>query len=159
MQMHRLFLGIGSNQGDREQILSEAVTRLGSLGRVVGISSLIETEPWGFVSSHRFLNAVVELETPLSPEMALRCTQEIEQHLGRTSKSQEGVYRDRPIDIDLLLYDELTLQTDRLTIPHPLLHRRPFVLIPLAELAPNLIHPVLKQPIAILRDKLCSAAS
>lgn len=111
------------------------------VGDVLALSGFYETEPWGFQSAHTFLNAALQLETALSPLELLKATQQIELEMGRTEKSN-GVYHDRIIDIDILLYDDLILQTPELTLPHPLMHERQFVMEPLSEIAPNVIHPV-----------------
>lgn len=149
------YLALGSNQGDREALLHQAIDAIDrSLGRVGSISSFLETEPWGFVSDHPFLNAVLSLTTTLPPLELLEATQAIERDLGRRTKSTSGGYADRPIDIDLLFYGELILETPRLTLPHPLLHQRAFVLDPLLELASDLRHPLLGKTITELRAEL-----
>ena len=151
--MAKLYLALGSNQGDRKALLDAARAACdASLGRVTGCSDYIETAPWGFSSPHPFLNAV--LETELSPLAVLERTQEIERQLGRQTKSSAAGYQDRPIDLDLLLYDDLVLETPRLTLPHPLMHLRDFVLEPLQQLAPTLRHPVLGLSIAQLYSRL-----
>nr|WP_314650936.1 2-amino-4-hydroxy-6-hydroxymethyldihydropteridine diphosphokinase [uncultured Porphyromonas sp.] len=153
--MAKLYLALGSNQGDRKALLDAARAACdASLGRVTGCSDYIETTPWGFSSPHPFLNAVLELETELSPIEVLERTQEIERQLGRQTKSSAAGYQDRPIDLDLLLYDDLVLETPRLTLPHPLMHLRDFVLEPLQQLAPTLRHPVLGLSIAELYSRL-----
>lgn len=153
--MAKLYLALGSNQGDRKALLDAARAACdASLGRVTGCSDYIETAPWGFSSPHPFLNAVLELETELSPIAVLELTQEIERQLGRLTKSSAAGYQDRPIDLDLLLYDDLVLETPRLTLPHPLMHLRDFVLEPLQQLAPTLCHPVLGLSIAELYSRL-----
>lgn len=153
--MAKLYLALGSNQGDRKALLDAARAACdASLGRVTGCSDYIETAPWGFSSPHPFLNAVLELETELSPIDILERTQEIERQLGRQTKSSIAGYQDRPIDLDLLLYDDLVLETPRLTLPHPLMHLRDFVLEPLQQLAPTLCHPVLGLSIAELYSRL-----
>ncbi|WP_455250007.1 2-amino-4-hydroxy-6-hydroxymethyldihydropteridine diphosphokinase [Porphyromonas sp.] len=153
--MAKLYLALGSNQGDRKALLDAARAACdASLGKVTGCSDYIETAPWGFSSPHPFLNAVLELETELSPIDILERTQEIERQLGRQTKSSAAGYQDRPIDLDLLLYDDLVLETPRLTLPHPLMHLRDFVLEPLQQLAPTLRHPVLGLSIAELYSRL-----
>lgn len=153
--MAKLYLALGSNQGDRKALLDAARAVCdASVGRVTGCSDYIETAPWGFSSPHPFLNAVLELETKLSPIDILERTQEIERQLGRQTKSSAAGYQDRPIDLDLLLYDDLVLETPRLTLPHPLMHLRDFVLEPLQQLAPTLRHPVLGLSIAELYSRL-----
>ena len=153
--MAKLYLALGSNQGDRKALLDAARAACdASLGRVTGCSDYIETAPWGFSSPHPFLNAVLELETELSPLAVLERTQEIERQLGRQTKGSAAGYQDRPIDLDLLLCDDLVLETPRLTLPHPLMHLRDFVLEPLQQLAPTLRHPVLGLSIAELYSRL-----
>ena len=132
-----LYLSLGSNLGDREDMLHRAIQLIGErIGTVQRVSSFIETKPWGFRSKHRFLNAAVLVETTLSPIECLEGTQQIERELGRKTKSRGGKYHDRPIDIDLLSYDDITLSTPRLTLPHPHMYERDFVMIPLREIMP-----------------------
>lgn len=153
--MPKLYLSLGSNEGDREQLLRSAIDAIGQLiGPVDGISPLVETEPWGFESPHPFVNAALSVETSLPAMDVLERTQSIERQLGRRRKSIAGRYEDRPIDIDLLLYGDLVLTSERLTLPHPLLSERLFVLEPLAEIAPQILHPTLGKTIQTLRDEL-----
>ena len=153
--MPKLYLSLGSNEGDREQLLRSAIDAIGQLiGPVDGISPLVETEPWGFESPHPFVNAALSVETSLPAMDVLERTQSIERQLGRQRKSIAGRYEDRPIDIDLLLYGDLVLTSERLTLPHPLLSERLFVLEPLAEIAPHILHPTLGKTIQTLRDEL-----
>lgn len=135
---HTVYLALGSNLGRRAEALREAIRRISeSIGKVDRQSSFIETEPWGFESAHRFLNAAVRCRTRLSPREVLQQTQAIEQQMGRTRKTDAAQgYSDRPIDIDILLYDDLHLQEPDLVIPHPLMHERDFVMIPLREIMP-----------------------
>lgn len=131
---HRLYLSLGSNLGDRKKNLEDAISLINdSVGHVCRVSSFIETEPWGFKSEHSFLNAACLVETALTPEQCLNITQEIERKLGRKAKSVDS-YEDRPIDIDLLSYDNLNINTPELTLPHPRMHEREFVMIPLKEI-------------------------
>ena len=133
-----LYLSLGSNLGDRAENLRRAIALIGErVGKVQRISSFIETEPWGFESEHPFLNAACLVLTTLSPLECLDATQQIERELGRRTKSSGGIYHDRPIDIDLLMYDDLQLSTPRLTLPHPHMHERDFVMIPLREILPT----------------------
>ena len=121
--------------GNREENLRGALFEIAfSVGVVEAVSSFIVTEPWGFESTHTFVNAVCRVQTRLSPMEVLDATQAIERKLGRTKKTVDGVYSDRLIDIDILLYDDLKMDTPRLIIPHPLMAQRDFVKIPLAEL-------------------------
>ena len=132
---HTVYLGLGSNLGNREENLRGALFEIAtSVGVVEAVSSFIVTEPWGFESTHTFVNAVCRVQTHLSPMEVLDATQAIERNLGRTQKSVDGVYSDRLIDIDILLYDDWKVDTPRLVIPHPLMAQRDFVKIPLAEL-------------------------
>ena len=105
-------------------------------------SSLYETVPWGFDSSHLFLNGAIVVETDRTPLESLRITQQIEKEIGRKVKTLQ-TYTDRIIDIDIIMYDDIILKTEELTIPHPLFHLRPFVLQPLSEIEPDLVHPIL----------------
>ena len=158
--MPQLYLSLGSNEGDREALLHQAIDAIDRLiGPVGGIATFIETEPWGFESPHPFLNTALTLTTSLSPLEVLDRTQEIERQLGRQRKSVAGRYHDRPIDIDLLFYDDLVLRSERLTLPHPLLAERLFVLEPLREIAPEFIHPLLGRSIEELYTELRSRLS
>ncbi len=134
--LHEVFLGLGSNLGNREENIRKAVELIGQhVGTVVRQSSLIETEPWGFKSDNRFLNGVILCETTLKPQQVLKETQRIERELGRKRKTKvPHHYHDRPIDIDILLYDDLHIDEPNLKIPHPLMHERDFVMIPLEEI-------------------------
>ena len=140
--MHQVYLGLGSNIGDRRQCIADAIRLISErVGAVLRQSSMIETEPWGFQSKHKFLNGVILCETDKSPREVLALTQQIERDLGRKKKSHSSLltphssrYHDRPIDIDILLYDDLTVDEPDLKIPHPLMHERDFVMIPLNEI-------------------------
>lgn len=133
--IHTVYLGLGSNLGNREENLRGALFEIASsVGVVEAVSSFIVTEPWGFESTHTFVNAVCRVQTHLSPMEVLDATQAIERNLGRIKKTVDGVYSDRLIDIDILLYDDWKVDTPRLVIPHPLMAQRDFVKIPLAEL-------------------------
>ena len=133
--MHQVYLGLGSNIGDRRQCIADAIRLISErVGIVLRQSSLIETEPWGFLSENRFLNGVILCETSLTPRQVLKATQKIERALGRRQKSVVPVYHDRPIDIDILLYDDLSVDEPDLKIPHPLMYERDFVMIPLNEI-------------------------
>ena len=135
--MHTVYLGLGSNMGDRQATLLKAYAEIEKLiGTIVRQSAFIISEPWGFETPHIFLNSVICCETKLNPFDVLWETQAIERRLGRTQKSIGGLYNDRPIDIDILLYDQLQLHTPLLTIPHPLMLQRSFVLQPLLEIMP-----------------------
>lgn len=132
---HIAYLSLGSNLGDRHATMQSAILLLDSqAGSVDRVSSAIETEPWGFKSANKFLNMCVRITTNLSPEQLLATTKDIELQLGRTTKSVNGQYHDRPIDIDILTYDDLHINTPSLTLPHPHMHERDFVMIPLCEI-------------------------
>lgn len=149
--MATVYLGLGTNLGNKEANLRTAIYKLQErIGKQVSLSSFYETAPWGFESDHSFLNAAIGLETSLSPIEILHITQEIEKELGRTKKSVNGSYSDRLIDIDILLYDTLVLQTPELTIPHPLMTERDFVMKPLIEIAGNVIHPTREKTLSEL---------
>ncbi|MCD8282517.1 MAG: 2-amino-4-hydroxy-6-hydroxymethyldihydropteridine diphosphokinase [Prevotella sp.] len=129
------YLSLGTNLGDRRTNLLRAIDLLDErAGRVLRCSSFVETEPSGFVSEHMFLNACIALDTPLSPRELLCATQEIERLLGRTEKTAGHEYKDRLIDIDILTYGDDTIDIPGLHIPHPRMHERDFVMIPLREI-------------------------
>lgn len=133
--LHTIYLGLGSNIGNRKRNMRDAIQYLESIvGTLVRQSDLFETEPWGFDSPNLFINMCVCMETPLSPRQLLETTQSIEKKMGRTSKSEAGEYADRIIDIDILIYDDLRINDGDLVIPHPLMHERDFVMIPLRQI-------------------------
>lgn len=132
---HMVYLGLGTNLGDKQKNLNDAIRMLeNQVGEVEKVSSVIETEPEGFRSGNMFLNAVVKVRTALSPFEILDITQDVEKSLGRKEKSSNGIYHDRVIDIDILLYDDINISTPRLVIPHPRMTQREFVMTPLAEI-------------------------
>ncbi|MBP5420972.1 MAG: 2-amino-4-hydroxy-6-hydroxymethyldihydropteridine diphosphokinase [Paludibacteraceae bacterium] len=152
--MANVYIGLGSNLGDRKKNITNATVILGSvMGDIKILSSIYETKPWGFSSDNLFLNAVILIETDCTPETCLQMAKRIEEEMGRTYAHHER-YEDRVIDIDILLYDDITIHTENLTIPHPLIQERKFVLQPLSEIAPELIHPVLNKPIKDLLEEL-----
>ncbi|MBK7629071.1 MAG: 2-amino-4-hydroxy-6-hydroxymethyldihydropteridine diphosphokinase [Bacteroidales bacterium] len=147
--MHQIFLGIGTNMGNREANLCEAVTLIGiSIGEIKKVSSVYETEPWGFEAENNFLNMTVEVVTTHTPSGVLGAILMIEAQLGRIRTEKQ--YSSRVIDIDILFFDDLIMDEITLKIPHPYLHERKFVLFPLNEIAPDFIHPVLKQSVGSL---------
>ena len=132
---HKVYFSLGSNLGDKEGNIREAISRIGELiGEVDRQSTLLATEPWGFESDNTFVNAAIRCTTSLSPFEILNITQNIERAMGRTLKSVDGQYHDRIIDIDILIYDDLHITTPQLTLPHPLMKERDFVMIPLKEI-------------------------
>ena len=142
MTNHQVYLGLGSNLGDCRKNLERAIRLIDDrVGQVIRQSSFIETEPWGFESPNKFMNAVILCETTRSPREVLMLTQQIERDMGRRKMvngqwsmvNGQRIYADRPIDIDILLYDDVTIDEPDLKIPHPLMHQRDFVMIPLEE--------------------------
>ena len=132
---HMVYLGLGTNLGDKQKNMNDTIRMLENLvGEVEKVSSVIETEPEGFKSDNMFLNAVVKVRTALSPFEILDITQDVEKSLGRKEKSSNGIYHDRVIDIDILLYDDINISTPRLVIPHPRMAQREFVMTPLTEI-------------------------
>lgn len=148
--MARAFIGLGSNEGDRLAHIDQAAKALAAMhhARLLQMASIRETDPVGGPPQEKFLNTVVELDTPLTPQQLLSSLQAIERDLGRQPSRER--WGPRPIDLDLLLYEDRVVTGARLTVPHPRLHERRFVLEPLAELAPAVTHPVLKRTIAEL---------
>jgi len=151
--MAKVFLSLGSNLGDRLMSLAEAYLEINNtVGFILDSSSVYETEPWGFQSEEKFLNMVLEVETDLHPDNLITVLHDIEAGMGRIRKV--GKYESRHIDLDILLMDELQILSENLQIPHPRMHLRSFVLIPLSEIAPELIHPLIGQTIKVLAE-LC----
>lgn len=149
--MTTAYLAIGSNIGDKQKNLQDAVEALRALGTVKNVSSFIETAPMYFEDQDTFMNGALEIETAYSPEKLLQAVLKIEQQLGRKRLFKNGP---RIIDIDILLYGNKIVHEEHLQIPHPLMHERQFVLEPLVEIAPDLLHPVLKKTIAQLLSEL-----
>ena len=136
------YLGLGSNLGDREAHLRRAVSLLGAVGEITVLSSVYETEPWGLTEQPRFLNMACGILTSLSPQELLAHAQDVERRLGRVRAVRYGP---RTIDVDILLYGDLVVDTPELQIPHPGIPERAFVLAPLGEIAPEAEHPILKR--------------
>jgi dihydroneopterin aldolase/2-amino-4-hydroxy-6-hydroxymethyldihydropteridine diphosphokinase len=137
MDMHRVYLSLGSNMGDRECNLEESIRQISKFAVIKKSSSIYETEPWGLKDQPRFLNQVILVETKLAPKELLSHLITIEQKMGR---KKTVLYGPRLIDLDILFYDDLMMKTPDLIIPHPHITERAFVLVPLAEIAPNMIH-------------------
>ena len=144
-----VYLSLGANLGDKQSNIERSIYLINErVGTVRAVSNYFESKPWGYDSPNNFLNVAVKVETVLMPEELLTVVQEIEQTIGRKHKTINGQYHDRKIDIDILLYDDQIISSSDLTIPHPRLHHRPFVLLPLSEIAPDFYHPILKKTIA-----------
>lgn len=147
--MKQIFLGIGTNLGNREENLHAAMIRISeTIGSIVSTSSVYETEPWGFKSTNMFLNMIVEIESSLSPYEILDSIKAIEKEQGRIRT--ESQYTSRIIDIDILFYGNRILETSDLMVPHPRLQSRKFVLLPMNELSSGFIHPVLMKDMKTL---------
>ena len=144
--MIKLYILLGGNLGDKWKVFSETRERLNQqVGTITNQSAIYETEPWGFESDDIFWNQVIEIETSLSPEKVLQQTQQIERELGRIRKANQ--YDSRIIDIDILFYGDQIIKTENLVVPHPRIQERKFALVPLCEIAPELIHPVFQKSI------------
>lgn len=144
-------IGIGSNLGNRQDNCREAIRQLSLRGvTIVKASSMIETEPWGVPDQPPFINMAIEAETDNVPDRLCAILKDIEMQMGRTESVRWGP---RVIDLDILFYDDMVLDAPELKIPHPHLHERPFVLIPLAEIAPERVHPVFKKSVRELCDR------
>lgn len=139
MEQHIVYLALGSNMGNRAANLKEAIAALPPQMEVKARSKVYETPPWGFAEQEKFLNQVVKVDTYVQPEALMKHLKRLEVALGRKPSFQNGP---RLIDIDILFYDNLVLETPTITIPHPRAHERGFVLMPLMDVAPDLMHPV-----------------
>ena len=150
--MPKIYIGVGSNLGSREENCRKAIELFSQHGiRVVKSSSMIETEPWGVEKQPKFINMVVEAETVLVPEELLKALEKIESDLGRRPAER---WSPRIIDLDVLFYDDLVMKTTDLEIPHPGIKDRDFVLKPLVEIAPDVMHPVLKKSVSELLNEM-----
>ena len=144
LNKHTVYLALGSNLGDREENLREAISSLSPQMVVKAKSHIYETPPWGYEDQPKFLNQVLKVQTYLEPEPLLKHVKRLEIALGRKASFRNGP---RLIDIDILFYDDRVLNTPLLTLPHPRLHERGFVLLPMMDIAPDLIHPVTKKSV------------
>jgi 2-amino-4-hydroxy-6-hydroxymethyldihydropteridine diphosphokinase len=150
--MHKLvYLSLGSNLGDPAANLNAAIAGLGALGDVTAVSSFYETEPVELTAQPWFLNCAIKLDTEKMPKQLMSGILDLEQEMGRRRQQKKGP---RIIDIDILLFGSSIVETKGLTIPHPAMHQRRFVLEPLAEIAPEVRHPVFKRTVRELRDAL-----
>jgi len=154
-QMALVFLSLGSNKGDRLSQIQQAVNFLTADNSInlVASSAFYETEPWGLKNQQWFVNAAIAIRTELQPVELLRICQSIEAKLGR-NRELEQKWGERSIDIDILFYDDLILKNEILEIPHKHVHQRAFALVPLLEICPNFVHPVLKKSILELHEAL-----
>ena len=146
-----VYLSLGSNVGDREAQLRNAQARLSAIGRVIAASSFYETEPVDFTRQSWFLNCAIAIETNNTPQQVMSAILCIEEKMGRRRVQKKGP---RSIDIDILLFADTIVESKELTIPHPAMHHRRFVLEPLAEIAPDVLHPVFRKTIHELLDHL-----
>lgn len=153
--MAKAYLGLGTNLGDKKNNLETSISKIENrIGQVTGLSDFYVSAPWGFESRNEFVNAALCVETNLTPKELLKATQEIELEIGRTQKSINHSYQDRLIDIDILLYDNLTYKDDKLEIPHKYICERDFVLIPLLQINKELTNPKSgKKLIGYIKDK------
>lgn len=155
MKKTTVYLGLGTNLGDKTANMRSAIHELDQeVGHIEKVSHMYATEPWGFESENEFLNAVCSMSTEMTAEELLKKTKEIELTLGRTAKTGKNGYADRIIDIDILLYGDDIIECDELVVPHPHMSRRLFVMEPLAEIAPDMKHPVTGESMKYLESKL-----
>lgn len=152
---YNVILALGSNLGDKQKNIEDAYDKIEErIGKITSFSALYITNPVGFQSVNLFVNCVCEVVVRIDIYTAFAITREIETEIGRLEKSKKGVYADRVIDIDLIMADNLIINTPALTIPHPRFHLRDFVLTPLCEIVPDMIHPVFGKTIRQLKDEL-----
>ncbi len=150
-----VYLCLGSNKPEKVSFVQQATNLLScdNLIKIIRTSTLYETEPWGNKNQDWFVNAVIEAKTNLTPDELLQLCQGVEGHLGR-NRDEEEHWGERPIDIDILFYGDIILDSEDLKIPHPRMHERAFVLVPLLELIPDFIHPVCNKTMLELHDDL-----
>ena len=148
-----IYILLGSNLGNRFELLTQAreALQLPNI-QIVNYSSVYESAPWGFEAEQNFLNQVLQVSTNLPPQELLQKTQQVEQNLGRV-RTTNSSYTSRTIDVDILFYGSEIISTPTLTLPHPRLHLRRFALVPLSEIAPDFIHPILKKTVKILLEE------
>ncbi|MAX68101.1 MAG: 2-amino-4-hydroxy-6-hydroxymethyldihydropteridine diphosphokinase [Flavobacteriales bacterium] len=146
--MNTVYIQLGSNIGERESFITKSMHKVEcNIGKIITASSIFETTAWGNENQNNFLNSVIEIKTPFDAFTVLQKSQEIENNLGRKRSDKWG---ERTIDIDILFYNNKIINTKELIIPHPLIQKRKFVLVPLSEIAPNYKHPILKKNISNL---------
>jgi 2-amino-4-hydroxy-6-hydroxymethyldihydropteridine diphosphokinase len=144
--MEKCYILFGSNMGDKSEIFEQACALINNrCGRIVAVSSAYESEPWGFEADEWFLNRLIVIETELAPDELMRQLLDIEAELGRVRHPEIEGYTSRVVDLDILYYGNRVMQTPMVTVPHPRLHLRRFALMPLCELIPDFVHPVLQQ--------------
>ncbi len=150
------YLSLGSNQGDRIGYIQQAASLLKATDgiNIVTTSSFYETEPWGMDSDNLFVNAVMQINTTLNPEDLLTAIEFIEKTLGRVEKTKESNYLDRCIDIDIIFYENLIINTPKLEIPHPRFHERAFMIVPMLEIAQDFVHPIFNKSVLKIYDEL-----
>lgn len=154
MALESVFVLLGSNLGDRELLVNQASKMIGGrCGKIVAKSRLYESEPWGFKSEHWFLNQVVKVETAFSPDALMEVLLEIEKELGRDRSVPHEGYVSRPMDLDILYFGNEIIDTQMVKAPHPRLHERRFTLLPLCDIAPDYVHPVMKKTNLQLLDE------
>jgi len=154
MALESVFVLLGSNLGDRELLVNQASKMIGErCGKIVAKSRLYESEPWGFKSEHWFLNQVVKVETAFSPDALMEVLLEIEKELGRDRSVPHEGYVSRPMDLDILYFGNEIIDTQMVKAPHPHLHERRFTLLPLCDIAPDYVHPVMKKTNLQLLDE------
>ena len=151
-----VYLSLGSNIGDRLGYVQQAAGLIAAQEdiKIISTSSFYETEPWQMDTKNWFVNAIVQISTTLEPDELLKTTQKIENMLGRVRDKDNPKYQDRTIDIDILFYDKKIMHNETLTIPHPLLHRRACLLVPMLEIAQDFVHPLFEKTISQLYDEL-----